>query len=1112
MIGRHLRSIGWALAMISLAAGGFAIWQSYRETRASAEKDLTFAGSILAREASRTIQVIDLLLRRVELEAAFRSVTTADAFAVSFTDSRTHRLLAAQARELPQSGAIGLFDAKGDMINRASKAGYPPFNVADRDYFVHLRETGRDGLFIQPVPKVRHNGEPGVIFARRISATDGTFLGVAVATVDAPFLTGALGAFSDSHGMAVTLLRRDGMLISRFPAAGQPGDQMPVTSPWYRWVAEGGGTYETPGHFIHVPAMIAVTPLHDYPLVLDMWMPKDRLFAAWHQNSAIIAVVSSLMAISFAALFGAIARHVNAQAALNASLTSTTQALRASERRLADFAALGSDWFWEQGPDLRLTWVSVNIPTANVHEPSRIGNLRWEYQDTTRDPEKWVRHREDLAARRPVDGFTFDQIDPDGSVRHFRISGKPLFGADGTFAGYRGIGQEITAQIAGELALREALDRAERAEALLRDAVESVAEGFAIFDANDRLVMFNDAYRRLFPANAPYLAPGVSYESLLREGLARGEYPDAGDDEDWVTDWTQRHLGSHESAELALRDGRWVLVTNRRMKNGGIAGLRVDITRLKQAQAALRESEARLERAQEIAGIGSWETDLEQGIENWSKELHRIRGIPHGVPVLSCDMPRRVHEDDAPALAAWLNGLKDGQTPPPIEVRVRHPSGQVRLVVMEGRAIVDPDGVIRRLSGTSYDITERRQIEQQLVHAQKMEAIGSLTGGIAHDFNNLLGILVVNLDTLDLVVKDDPRAAPLVADCLNAALSGAGLTQRLLAFARRQRLTPAAVSANQLIEGMSGLLRRSLGETIEVALDLDADLWTVFVDPVQLEAGLLNLSVNARDAMPRGGRLTIVTRNVSIGKDSVRPDPELADGDYAVIEIADTGLGMTAEVKARAFEPFFTTKERGHGTGLGLSMVFGFLRQSNGLITVESAPGQGTAFRLYIPRSNTPAMPVRETRPREPMEGQAETILIVEDNSLLRASLIRQVRALNYRVFEARDAGSALRVLETQAVDLVLSDVVMPGGMDGVALAHTITQRWPAVRIILTSGFTATRDAGDAPTLPPFAAFLHKPFRAGELAAAIRARLATRPRRSGASWSVADEIPMLVAE
>ena len=380
------------------------------------------------------------------------------------------------------------------------------------------------------------------------------------------------------------------------------------------------------------------------------------------------------------------------------------------------------------------------------------------------------------------------------------------------------------------------------------------------------------------------------------------------------------------------------------------------------------------------------------------------------------------------------------------------------------------------------ETAERKQTEAQLVQAQKMEAIGNLTGGMAHDFNNLLGVVIGNLDLLRDTPVGEADAKEMLHDALEAALKGADLTRRLLAFARRQPLRPEPVDVNDLVSGMMTLLRRVLREDIEISLDLSDDVWTAVVDPAQLEASITNLATNARDAMPRGGRLAISTGNRVLDEDYTTLHPGVAAGPYALIEVSDTGTGMPPEVMSRIFEPFFTTKEQGKGTGLGLSMVYGFIKQSGGHINVYSEPGIGTTFRLYLPRAETTAASAdQRPEPEVLVQGSGETVLVVEDNAGLRRVVTRQVRELGYRVLEAENAADAIALLEKQPVDLLFADIVMPGTLNGLELARAVLDRWPRVRTLLTSGFPA----GINGRIETTARVLTKPYRKAELARAL---------------------------
>src|SRR6266851_3738966 len=433
--------------------------------------------------------------------------------------------------------------------------------------------------------------------------------------------------------------------------------------------------------------------------------------------------------------------------------------------------------------------------------------------------------------------------------------------------------------------------------------------------------------------------------------------------------------------------------------------------------------------------------------------------------------------------------IQQGICPASFEYRIIRPDGTMRQVYRENELIRDEAGTPLYLAGTIHDVTERRNTEHQLRQAQKMEAIGNLTGGMAHDFNNLLGIIVGNLDLARERVGSDDELCEIVDEALEATLRGADLTGRLLAFARRQPLRPVRIDVNKLVSDTMRLMRRLLGEDIEISLELAETIWPVTADPAQLEASLANLATNARDAMPKGGRLIITTANRRLDADYAAAHADVAEGDFVMIEVSDTGTGMSAEIISQVFDPFFTTKETGKGTGLGLSMVFGFLRQSGGHVNVYSEPDVGTTFRLYLPRMMTEALPreVAEARPVEPAAG--ETVLVVEDDPAVRRIVLRQLGEFGYRVLECDRAATALELLQREPVDLLLTDIVMPGGLDGIALARMAAERWPALKIVLTSGFPQARVDGNGELLGNMQ-LLSKPYRRAELAAALRIALA----------------------
>jgi PAS domain S-box-containing protein len=402
---------------------------------------------------------------------------------------------------------------------------------------------------------------------------------------------------------------------------------------------------------------------------------------------------------------------------------------------------------------------------------------------------------------------------------------------------------------------------------------------------------------------------------------------------------------------------------------------------------------------------------------------------------------------------------------------------------------------LRELNATlEQQVAERtRQIEAQaeaLRQSQKMEAVGQLTGGVAHDFNNLLQVITANLE---LIRRSLPPEATRSLRAVNAAVNGAkgaaALTQRLLAFARRQPLDPKPINLNMLVNGMSDLLYRTLGEPIDIETVLAAGLWQVEADANQLENTIINLAVNSRDAMPDGGRLTIETANSHIDEAYASANPEAAPGQYVMLSVSDTGSGMDSETVRHAFEPFFTTKPVGQGTGLGLSQVYGFVKQSGGHVKIYSEVGMGTTIRIYLPRPSggrgEHGDPVFSSS-AAPGANQ-EKVLVVEDHEDVRAQSVESLRELGYLVFEAADARSALRVLEQQPgeFDLLFTDVVLPGGISGAQLAAQATARWPAMRVLFTTGYARNAIVHHG-RLDAGVQLLTKPFSFDELASKVR--------------------------
>jgi PAS domain S-box-containing protein len=489
----------------------------------------------------------------------------------------------------------------------------------------------------------------------------------------------------------------------------------------------------------------------------------------------------------------------------------------------------------------------------------------------------------------------------------------------------------------------------------------------------------------------------------------------------------------------------------------GIAGFDVDTTKQKRVELALATSEAqrqateqRFRRVFDLVQEGIW-IHVDGKIQFANPAAARLFGAKGPEDLIGMPVFNIIHPDDRERALERTRNLKDKLQPVPLtEMRVLGLDGKVRIGELQAAPFIQ-DGVLHVIS-SGRDVTALRDAESRLHQAQKMDAVGQLTGGVAHDFNNLLTVIIGALD-LD-PQRIPPEMRPAIEQALRAAERGAALTHRLLAFSRQQMLVTRSVDFNRLIGDMGELLRRTLGEHVEIELRLANDLWPALADSGQVENSLLNLAINARDAMPDGGKLTIETSNVHLDEDYASHNAEVAPGDYVMMVVTDTGTGMPEDVLAHVFEPFFTTKEVGKGTGLGLSMIYGFAKQSGGHAKIYSEVGHGTTVRLYLPRlANEAKSEAVAVVPSH--KGGGETILVVEDNPDVRRLVLRQLRDLGYEVIEAANGPEALKILDGDAaIDLLFTDVVMPGGMTGRQLAEAAKTRRPGMRTLFTSGYT----------------------------------------------------------
>jgi two-component system cell cycle sensor histidine kinase/response regulator CckA len=541
-------------------------------------------------------------------------------------------------------------------------------------------------------------------------------------------------------------------------------------------------------------------------------------------------------------------------------------------------------------------------------------------------------------------------------------------------------------------------------------------------------------------------------------------------------------VSENQRAHAALRQVKEDL--DRRVQERTKA-LEAEIVERKRAEDILQEKSRLLTQAQHVAGIGSWTWDMSSDTVTWSEELYQLYGVspPEFTPTYAGYLSLVDPEDRANVKRLVDESARSG-APLQYDHRIIHRDGTVRIMRCRGEVVRDEHGNPIQMVGVNQDITESRQLENQLYQAQKMEAIGRLAGGIAHDFNNMVMGIMGFADLLLANLEPHSAHRQHVEQIRIAGEQARLLTARLLAFSRRQVLQPKVLDLNELIRHLERLLAILIGEDIELTTDLEPSLERVKADAGQLEQVIINLAINARDAMPTGGRLVIETRNVRI-----TPPSLVEPGSYVTLTVRDTGCGMDKQTRSHLFEPFFTTKGKGKGTGLGLSTVYGIVKQSAGQISVESEPGEGSTFTIHLPATTDPL----DVDPRQALRIErgtgTETVLVVEDEEVVRVLVCQSLRAYGYTALPAKDGFEAIRVAERHdgPIHLLLTDVVMPG-MSGPEVAKEILRLRAPLRVVFMSGYSENPIV-QASMSQTNAVFLRKPVMPGNLARAVRQEL-----------------------
>ncbi len=596
-------------------------------------------------------------------------------------------------------------------------------------------------------------------------------------------------------------------------------------------------------------------------------------------------------------------------------------------------------------------------------------------------------------------------------------------------------------------------------------------------------------------------------------GYARDEYvghpiaefhADAPVIEDILLKLAAKEVLNNYEARLRCKDGsiRHVLInSNVRWEEDRFVHTRCftrDVTDRKSLQDALAESELRFRGMADSAPVLIWMVDADSMCNYVNKPWLEFRGRTLDQEI-GKGWKEGVHPEDLKGATDSYYASLTARKTFRAEYRLRRHDGVYRWMVVTGNPRFAPDGAFAGYIGSCLDITELKETEAQFRQAQKMEAVGLLAGGIAHDFNNLLTAINGYSDLALAKLPEEGSLTEYIKEIRGSGDRAAALTQQLLAFSRKQILAPVTLNLNATVADMDRMLKRLIGEDIELVAILEPDLGLVRADPSQFQQILLNLALNARDAMPKGGRLTLETANVVLDKNYISTRLETKPGPHVMLAVSDTGIGMSEDVKARIFEPFFTTKEVGKGTGLGLSSVYGIIKQSEGSIVVYSELGHGTTFKIYLPmiEAASGSAPKANPRGKSHFPG-SETVLLVEDEQSVRKYVGYALRSAGYRVLEAKDAKEALELLsQGPKPDLLLTDVVMPG-MNGRELAGLIAPRVPGISILFMSGYTENAIVHNG-VLDADADFLPKPFGQSELLGKIRQVLGAKQARTPAA-------------
>jgi PAS domain S-box-containing protein len=677
-----------------------------------------------------------------------------------------------------------------------------------------------------------------------------------------------------------------------------------------------------------------------------------------------------------------------------------------------------------------------------------------------------------------IEHFETERRHKDGRIVHISLTVSPIYDAKGRIIGASKIARDITERKRAEAQFKSKSDQLEEFSHALGLAPAIVRT------LDDKVIFWGEGVEKLYGWPAEEAVGRIWHELLGTEFPS--PLPEILDELIKTDRWQGELQHTHKDGRRLVVASQWVLHRRDDGDPASILQFDWDMTETRRARSMIEEREARLRSIIETAPDAVVTIDERGIIQSFSPAAEKLFGYAAGEVIgrnvkMLMPEPHRAKHDGY--LERYLRTGEKRIIGLGRQVEAQRKDGTIfpmQLAVGDVRV-----GDAHFFSGFIHDLSARVRMEEELRRAQKMEAVGQLTGGVAHDFNNLLTVISGNLEMLDRRI-DGAEDRDLLKDAREASQLGAQLAKRLLAFGRRQPLQPRLTDLNDLVGGMTDMLRRSLGEMVVIDTRLAPGLPMIMVDPGQVESALLNLAVNARDAMPKGGRLVISTTTADLDEDYVASYGDVAPGRYVALAVTDTGMGMTPEVRQRAFEPFFTTKGPGAGSGLGLSMVYGFVKQSGGHVQLYSELGAGTTVRLYLPARHGEASAAPRLAGTPAPVSTGDTVLLVEDDPRVRRVSRRRLQELGYVVLEAESGPAALKFFDDGAdIDVLFTDIVMSGGMTGIDLAHEVRRRRTGIKILFTSGHAepAVVSGGLSTT---GAEWLSKPYGIDELQSKLR--------------------------